>query len=72
MSRCSRCQAEFSCGEADAGAAAPCWCMSLPPLPLDGGVAAASSCLCPRCLRALLAQAGLTDNRANPGEEKPA
>jgi hypothetical protein len=57
MSQCARCGATFICGVADAQSAQPCWCMALPPLHLDATIPAQErSCLCPDCLRALLAK----------------
>ena len=67
--RCPRCGAAFACGIA----AGDCWCAALPPLPrlpawpgAEGqawpaadGQEAPAGCLCPDCLRALVAQAGL-------------
>ncbi len=50
---CDRCGAAFACG-AQAGAAAECWCMALPRIPMQDGAAA---CLCPDCLKAMLAKA---------------
>jgi len=61
MNLCERCGAGFGCAMADPGAAEPCWCSRMPPLPAaayrlsDGGSASAASCFCPDCLRALLA-----------------
>lgn len=51
--RCARCGAPFRCG-VDTGR---CWCADLPPLPVLPAwrVADAPGCLCPDCLKALLA-----------------
>jgi len=56
--RCPRCGAAFTCGIATGR----CWCAALPPLPhlpawrSSDGQAVAAGCLCPDCLRALVAQ----------------
>ena len=63
MSACVACGSEFQCGMADAGAADPCWCTQLPPLPAlpPSPVPEAAAwrgharCYCPACLRTLLA-----------------
>ena len=57
-SRCAQCGAGFRCGME--GGDTECWCASLPPLtslPVvpDAG-SAATGCLCPACLQAMLAQ----------------
>lgn len=48
---CARCGAAFHCGMRDT---APCWCASLPPVPLID--ASLGGCLCPACLAAALEQ----------------
>lgn len=58
MSSCTRCGAEFGCGMTDAGAAHPCWCTQLPPIPADVLIKAQTgsgkpACYCPDCLRTL-------------------
>lgn len=55
--RCERCGTEFGCrNEGDAGS---CWC-SLEefrlPLPLPEGVGPYGDCLCPACLREVVAE----------------
>ncbi len=57
MSSCATCGANFDCGMADANAASPCWCTTLPPLPAEWLGREAAACYCPSCLRALLAAA---------------
>ncbi len=58
MSACITCGKPFQCGMADAGAAQPCWCTQLPPLPAAMLEAAAAQgrtgCYCADCLRALV------------------
>jgi hypothetical protein len=58
MDVCSRCGANFECGLV--AGKEPCWCAALPSLPVnayrpDPDDPATSRCLCPYCLRALLA-----------------
>jgi hypothetical protein len=61
MSRCSQCDADFVCGMADGSDPESCWCMALPVAPPDRLLRDSGrrmqNCLCPDCLRALLAQA---------------
>jgi uncharacterized protein (TIGR00290 family) len=47
---CARCGATFECGM-KAGVER-CWCVALPPVKIDAGLA---GCLCPRCLQAVAA-----------------
>lgn len=54
MSQCEKCGKAFECGMADAGAASPCWCVALPPLPKDRLGRDAAGCYCPACLKQLL------------------
>ena len=49
---CARCGATFECGM-KAGVER-CWCVDLPPVRIDTGLA---GCLCPRCLQAVAATA---------------
>ncbi|HZM45443.1 MAG TPA: cysteine-rich CWC family protein [Burkholderiales bacterium] len=55
LARCVRCDARFTCGALTPGA--PCWCASFPPV--EPPVAAGDACLCPGCLSAIVARAGL-------------
>ena len=69
MSACVACGNEFQCGMADAEAPDPCWCTKLPPLPAAQAQAAArrghTSCYCPACLNALLAEPASTAGSAS-------
>jgi hypothetical protein len=84
MSLCTQCHAPFVCRQADPNASGACWCAALPVVPrnrlLRGAEDGLLACLCPDCLRTVLAQSGIlenqaqapegvTDNRASPGEE---
>lgn len=60
---CPRCGRNFDCGAQDSSK--PCWCVSLPALPLEELGRQDASCYCPDCLRTQLAE------RALPGQEKP-
>ena len=60
---CPRCGRSFDCGAHDSSK--PCWCVSLPALPLEELGRQDASCYCPDCLRTQLAE------RALPGQEKP-
>jgi hypothetical protein len=56
MSQCPDCGIEFKCGVEQSGDDAPCWCMQLPPLPMNGavktnGTAKTDGCLCSACLQ---------------------
>jgi hypothetical protein len=56
MNQCPGCGTQFKCGVEEAGYAAPCWCMQLPPLPMSSkastnGKTDTDACLCPVCLR---------------------
>ena len=60
---CPRCGRSFDCGAQDSSK--PCWCVSLPALPLEELGRQDAGCYCPDCLRTRLAE------RAVPGQEKP-
>ncbi len=72
MSACITCGKSFQCGMADAGAAQPCWCTQLPPLPAAMLEAAAAQgrtgCYCADCLRALVDANG--DGRADGNSDR--
>lgn len=51
MKICERCGEEFACGMQDRE---PCWCTKLPRL--EELPEAFKDCLCPECLKALLAE----------------
>ncbi|MBU6492247.1 MAG: cysteine-rich CWC family protein [Burkholderiales bacterium] len=57
---CPRCGAPVSC--AQVAGAAQCWCYAAPHLPRDR-LGDYDRCLCPACLGAALAAAGLVDPR---------
>lgn len=67
MSECAKCGKTFDCGMAEAGAASPCRCTTLPPLPPELLGRDATGCYCPDCLRLWLDEAGsrLTDSGAS-------
>lgn len=71
MSTCSACGAQFACGmvaqdQADESGSQPasCWCMSFPPVIAVPASDAGASCLCPRCLQALVQQQGKSQEGA--------
>jgi Cysteine-rich CWC len=54
---CERCGQEFGCSRDDIGG---CWCATEPyrlPMPASGAANAFKDCLCPACLRAIVALA---------------
>jgi len=58
MSLCTRCGADFTCGQQGPEAGASCWCMALPaalPVPVTAAGSAAAGCWCPACLQAHIA-----------------
>jgi len=54
---CPRCGRIFDCGAQDSSQ--PCWCVSLPKLPLETLGKDDAGCYCPDCLRVRLAEHGL-------------
>lgn len=69
MSICSRCGDEFSCGMVDSRDQ-PCWCVQLPKLPrsaIDADPEGSTSCLCPSCLKARIAEAAQDSRDVPPG-----
>ncbi|VVE86671.1 cysteine-rich CWC family protein [Pandoraea bronchicola] len=70
-SRCPQCGAVVTCGalsSADAAGDVRCWCLDGPRLPAAARLGA-GACLCPACLRAALADAGVAigGTAADPG-----
>ena len=58
---CPRCGRSFDCGATDSSK--PCWCVSLPALPLEQLGKDDAGCYCPDCLRLRLAE----PTRPGPG-----
>jgi len=49
---CPRCGGAFDCGAQNSRQ--PCWCVALPPLPLEELGRRDAGCYCPDCLQARL------------------
>ena len=62
---CPQCGAAFQCSPQPDQR---CWCLDLPPLPVDQLGREAAGCYCPACLRNKLDQVGLMPT---PPEARP-